>query len=71
MKERETISWEEFAYSNYLSIEAIVSLLIRKKILTKEEILTSTAPSSWSAQTHLHESGIGILLHSQAYHAYL
>ena len=39
MKERETISWEEFAYSNYLNIEAIVSLLIRKKILTKEEIL--------------------------------
>ena len=39
MKERETVSWEEFSYSNYLSIEAIVSLLIRKKILTKEEIL--------------------------------
>ena len=39
MKERETVSWEEFAYSNYLSIEAIVSLLIRKKILTKEENL--------------------------------
>ena len=39
MKERETVSWEEFDYSNYLSIEAIVSLLIRKKILTKEENL--------------------------------
>ena len=39
MKERETVSWEEFSYSNYLGIEAIVSLLIRKKILTKEEIL--------------------------------
>ena len=71
MKERETISWEEFAYSNYLSIEAIVSLLIRKKILTKEEILTSTAPSSWSAQTHLHESGRGILQHLQVCHACL
>ena len=39
MKERETVSWEEFAYSNSLSIEAIVSLLIRKKVLTKKEIL--------------------------------
>ena len=68
MKERETISWEEFAYSNYLSIEAIVSLLIRKKILTKEEILTSTAPSSWSVQTHQHGSGKNIFLHLQACH---
>ena len=71
MKERETISWEEFAYSNYLSIEAIVSLLIRKKILTKEEILTSTAPSSWSVQTHQHESDRGILQHLLAFQSYL
>ena len=28
---------------------------------------TSTAPSSWSAQTHQHESGKGRLLHLQAY----
>ena len=44
MKERETVSWEEFAYSNYLSIEAIVSLLIRKKILNKKEILDENDP---------------------------
>ncbi len=38
-KERQTVTWEEMAYSNYLSVEAIVNLLIRKKLLTKEEIL--------------------------------
>ena len=38
-KERETVTWEEMAYSNYLSIEAIVNLLIRKGLMTKEEIL--------------------------------
>lgn len=31
--------WEEMVYSNYLSIEAIVNLLIRKKLMTKDEIL--------------------------------
>ncbi len=38
-KERETVTWEETAYSNYLSVEAIVNLLIRKKLMTQEEIL--------------------------------
>ena len=38
-EKRETVTWEEMAYSNYLSIEAIVNLLIRKKLMTKEEIL--------------------------------
>ncbi len=38
-KERETVTWEETAYSNYLSVEAIVNLLIRKKLMTKDEIL--------------------------------
>ena len=38
-KDRETVTWEEMAYSNYLSIEAIVNVLIRKNLMTKEEIL--------------------------------
>ena len=38
-KDRETVTWEEMAYSNYLSIEAIVNLLIRRGMMTKEEIL--------------------------------
>jgi len=38
-KERETVSWEEMTYSNYLSLEAFANLLIRKEILTKDEII--------------------------------
>jgi hypothetical protein len=38
-EERETVSWEEMTYSNYLSLEAFANLLIRKEILTKEEII--------------------------------
>jgi len=30
---------EEMTYSNYLSLEAFANLLIRKEILTKEEII--------------------------------
>lgn len=33
------ISYEEIAYSNMMSIEAIVSLLTRKGLITKQEIL--------------------------------
>ena len=38
-KNRETVTSEEMAYSNYLSIEAIVNLLIRKGLMTTEEIV--------------------------------
>ena len=30
---------EEMTYSNYLSLEAFANLLIRKEILTKDEII--------------------------------
>jgi hypothetical protein len=33
------ISYEEIAYSNMMSIEAIVSLLTRKGLITQQEIL--------------------------------
>lgn len=39
MNERETISFEEIAYSNMMSIEALVSLLTRKGLITEQEIL--------------------------------
>ena len=39
MKERKTVSWQEIAYSNMFSIEAVVNLLIRKGLMTKEEII--------------------------------
>ena len=39
MEERKTVSWQEIAYSNMLNIESVVNLLIRKGLMTKEEIL--------------------------------
>ena len=33
------ISYEEIAYSNMMSLEAIVSLLTRKGLITQQEIL--------------------------------
>jgi len=33
------ISYEDIAYSNMMSIEAIVSLLTRKGLITQQEIL--------------------------------
>jgi hypothetical protein len=39
MPESKTVSYGEIAYSNMLSIEAIVSLLTRKGLITQKEIL--------------------------------
>ena len=39
MPDRETVSFEELAYSNMMSIEALVSLLTRKGLITQQEIL--------------------------------
>ena len=39
MAEREPVSFEEIAYSNMMSIEALVSLLTRKGLITQREIL--------------------------------
>ena len=39
MTERETVTYEEIAYSNMMSIEALVSLLTRKGLITEREIL--------------------------------
>ena len=39
MTERKTITYEEIAYSNMMSIEALVSLLTRKGLITELEIL--------------------------------
>ena len=36
---KQKISYEEIAYSNMLSIEAVVSLLTRKGLITQQEIL--------------------------------
>ena len=39
MTERKTITYEEIAYSNMMSIEALVSLLTRKGLITEQEIM--------------------------------
>ena len=39
MTERETVTYKEIAYSNMMSIEALVSLLTRKGLITEREIL--------------------------------
>ena len=39
MTERETVTYKEIAYSNMMSIEALVSLLTRKGLITEQEIL--------------------------------
>ena len=39
MTERETVTYREIAYSNMMSIEALVSLLTRKGLITEQEIL--------------------------------
>ena len=36
---KQKVSYEEIAYSNMMSIEAIVSLLTRKGLITQQEIL--------------------------------
>ena len=39
MTERETVTYKEIAYSNMMSIEALVSLLTRKGLITELEIM--------------------------------
>ena len=39
MTKRKTITYEEIAYSNMMSIEALVSLLTRKGLITEQEIM--------------------------------
>ena len=36
---RETITFEELAYSNMLTLNALVELLIEKGLLSKQEVL--------------------------------
>jgi hypothetical protein len=39
LTKRKTVTYEEIAYSNMMSIEALVSLLTRKGLITEQEIL--------------------------------
>jgi hypothetical protein len=38
-EERETVSWEELAWSNHIEQEALVRILIAKSIITQKELL--------------------------------
>ena len=39
MAERETVSWEELAWSNMIQQEAIVRVLVNKGLVDKDELL--------------------------------
>ena len=39
LTERETVTYKEIAYSNMMIIEALVSLLTRKGLITQKEVL--------------------------------
>ena len=36
---KETVSWEELSYSNMMEQEALLRILVKKGIVTKEEFL--------------------------------
>jgi hypothetical protein len=36
---KETVSWEEISYSNMMEQEALLRILVKKGIVTKEEFL--------------------------------
>ncbi len=38
-EERETVSWEELAWSNHIEQEALVRILIAKGIITQKKLL--------------------------------
>jgi len=38
-KERETVTWEELAWSNQIEQEALVRILVSKGIITQEDLL--------------------------------
>ena len=39
MKENEKVSWEDIAWSNMYSIEAMMNILEKKGLITKQEVL--------------------------------
>ena len=41
---RKSVSYKEIAYSNMMSIEALVNLLTRKGLITRQEVLNELMP---------------------------
>ena len=39
MKEDEKVSWEDIAWSNMYSIEALINILEKKGVSTKQEVI--------------------------------
>ena len=39
MKEDEKVSWEDIAWSNMYSIEALMNILEKKGVITKQEVI--------------------------------
>ena len=39
MKEDKKVSWEDIAWSNMYSIEALINILKKKGVITKQEVI--------------------------------
>ena len=55
---REEVSLEELAYSGMLQTEAITRLLVKKGIITKEELLEEV--KALDAEQHKNADGVGM-----------
>ncbi|SVA77557.1 uncharacterized protein METZ01_LOCUS130411 [marine metagenome] len=43
MKDNKKVSWEEIAWTNMYSIEALLNILVKKGLITKREVLDELA----------------------------
>jgi len=57
-KKREPVSLEDLVYSQMIQVEAITKLLVKKGIITKEELLEGVR--AVNAEQHSKAGGIGV-----------
>ena len=57
-EQRETVSYEDLVYSNMIQIEAITRLLIKKGVISKDELLEEVKVTN--AEQHRKAGGVGI-----------
>ncbi len=56
-EQRETVSYEDLIYSNMIQIEAITRLLVKKGVISKDELLEEV--KALNAEQHKNAWGIG------------
>ena len=57
-KDRESVALEDLVYSEMIQTEAITRLLVRKGVITTEELLTEV--KAVNAEQHEKAGGVGI-----------